>query len=305
MARGAPRCVARGTRHAARTAARGAARVRARAAPGGHPGAQHAARGDTPARSTRTRGAQRLAAREARRLAARRPRGCTTLNSYQRAFALSAPWRRVLCAARSAPRFDTRQPCHTQMKCSKKAHTCCPCRHRCQNVNDERNVACLSYFTAYFGPPTYRVPERFKASSVWLCERHAKAVFYVASKKQRKTGKRRNTGKQLAPAKRTRAAPREAEASVAFQSAGADDDDESDEGDSESDGEESEKSGEDDAREALDGEHVVDMDDSVAFEHTMKKAKKNVKRKKMMKKTFAGDASGMTGGGSEWGMVAC
>jgi hypothetical protein len=112
--------------------------------------------------------------------------------------------------------------------------------------------------------------------------------------KTRKTG-----GKQLAPAKRARAAPREAEASVAFESAGADDSDESE-------GEESDHSGDDAAREALDGEHVVDMDDSVAFEHAMKKATKNVKRKKKLLKKFASDASGMTGVSEGcWGMVAC
>ena len=170
-------------------------------------------------------------------------------------------------------------------------------------------MACPSYFTACFGPPTYRVPERFKASSVWLCERHAKAVFQVqvASKKRRMHFKPRKTGKQRAPGKRVRAAPREAEASVAFDSAGADDDDES------SEGEENDKSGEDGAREALDGEHVMewdevdDSDDLSAFEHTMKKASKNVKKKKKLMKKFTGDASGVTGvsDGARWGMVAC
>lgn len=195
------------------------------------------------------------------------------------------------------------------MKCSKKAHTCCPCHHRCQNVNDERNVACPSIFTACFGPPTYRVPERFKASTVWLCERHAKAVFQVQmAKKRGMLVKHRNTGKQRAPAKRARATPREAEASVAFYSAGADDSDESDEGD----GAESDHSGDDAAREALDGEHVMewdevdDSDDLSAFEHTMKKASKNVKKKKKLMKKFAGDASGMTGVSEGcWGIVAC
>ena len=63
-------------------------------------------------------------------------------------------------------------------------------------------------------------------------------------------------------------------------------------------------------REVLDGEHVVEwdeVDDSVAFEHTMKKAKKTHDRKKKLMKKFADDASGMTGvsDGARWGMVAC
>jgi hypothetical protein len=192
---------------------------------------------------------------------------------------------------------------HTGLKRAKSAHVCCTCRHRCQNVNESGvKVKCQSFFTVFFGPPHWRVPKRFNPAGVSLCERHAKIAFPdVAPKKRRMAVKPRNTGKQPALAKRASAAPREAEASVAFDSAGADDSDESDEGDAESDGAA--------AREVLDGEHVVEwdeVDDSVAFEHTMKKAKKTHDRKKKLMKKFTGDASGMTGvSDGDWGMVAC
>jgi len=195
---------------------------------------------------------------------------------------------------------------HTGLKRAKSAHVCCTCRHRCQNVNESGvKVKCQSFFTVFLGPPHWRVPKRFNSAGggVFLCERHAKIAFPdVAPKKRRMLVQPRKTAKQRAPAKRARAAPREAEASVAFQSAGADDSDESSEGDAESDGAA--------AREVLDGEHVVEwdeVDDSVAFEHTMKKAKKTHDRKKKLMKKFADDASGMTGvsDGARWGMVAC
>ena len=197
----------------------------------------------------------------------------------------------------------------TGLKRAKSAHVCCTCRHRCQNVNASGvKVMCQSFFTAFFGPPHWRVPKRFNSAGggVFLCERHAKIAFPDATPKKRRMAvkPRKTGGKQRAPEKRARAAPREAEASVAFDS------DESNEGDSEIDGAESDHSGDDDAREALDGEHVVEwdeVDDSVAFEHTMKKATKVVKRKKKLMKKFTGDASGMTGvsDGARWGMVAC
>lgn len=201
-------------------------------------------------------------------------------------------------------------------KCAKKTHTCCTCRHRCQNVNGVRNVACSSYFTASFGPPTYRVPTRFKATAVWLCERHAKPVFFTGAKQ-------RPYVKRPAPVKRARAAtraaprpaPRACEGSVAFDSGGAAESEDGDasEGDygsddaapsDESDGDASEE--DDAADDALGGEHVVDMDDSAAFEHTMKKAKKNVKRQKKFDQMRRGEASGMTGDsdGARWRMVA-
>ena len=210
---------------------------------------------------------------------------------------------------------------------AKSAHVCCSCRHRCQNVNEGAKVVCPSFFTARFEQPHWRVPERFQSSGVWLCERHAKIVFpkVVSTKlrrktvKPRKTVKQRKAVKQRVPAKRARAAPRECEASVAVDSGGAADSDDdaafvdgqasedaapSDDGDGDA-SEDDHSAGDADVGE-LDGERVVDLDDSVAFERVMKKVSKKVKRdKKARQKMQRGESSGMTGVSdyARWRMV--
>jgi hypothetical protein len=204
---------------------------------------------------------------------------------------------------------------------AKTAHACCTCRHHCQNVNASGvKVECPSFFTAFFGPPHWRVPKRFDPAGVFLCERHAKIVFPgLSSTKPRKTVKRRATAKRarLAPSRRARVAPRACEGSVAFNSGGAADSDDgdasegdhasddaspsddSDDGDAAEDAPEADDAAEDDpeADDAgeLDGEHVADMDDSEAFAQTMKKAEKRVNKKKKFFKRLRGEVSGMTG----------